>query len=206
MTARVAVTAGPHDVGFTFRERPSQQQDVWQPSLRDSQEIHIDRRPAAAEDGRRRGSVQRDAASATTPSRERIFVCRPTAAADEPRARNRILLNAGAARLPASGHGRGRRGAAGLLYAGARARRRPSTPASAPASRASWRARRSSIASSAIRPALRPGAARRVSDVELASRLSFFLWSSIPDDAAARPGRRRSAACSRACSPPKCGA
>ena len=27
-----------------------------------------------------------------------------------------------------------------------------------------------------------PGAAHRISDVELASRLSFFLWSSIPDD------------------------
>src|SRR3984957_8128433 len=27
-----------------------------------------------------------------------------------------------------------------------------------------------------------PGAAYRISDVELASRLSFFLWSSIPDD------------------------
>jgi hypothetical protein len=37
-----------------------------------------------------------------------------------------------------------------------------------------------------------PGAAYRVSDVELASRLSFFLWSSIPDDellAAAIAGR-----------------
>ena len=29
---------------------------------------------------------------------------------------------------------------------------------------------------------LTPGAAYRLSDVELASRLSFFLWSSIPDD------------------------
>ncbi|MGH9785642.1 MAG: DUF1592 domain-containing protein, partial [Terriglobia bacterium] len=28
----------------------------------------------------------------------------------------------------------------------------------------------------------RPGAAYRISDLELASRLSFFLWSSIPDD------------------------
>jgi mono/diheme cytochrome c family protein len=28
-----------------------------------------------------------------------------------------------------------------------------------------------------------PGAVHRISDVELASRLSFFLWSSIPDDA-----------------------
>ncbi len=30
---------------------------------------------------------------------------------------------------------------------------------------------------------LKPGATYRVSDLELASRLSFFLWSSIPDDA-----------------------
>jgi hypothetical protein len=31
-------------------------------------------------------------------------------------------------------------------------------------------------------PGAAPGSAHRVSDVELASRLSFFLWSSIPDD------------------------
>src|SRR6185295_10177663 len=29
---------------------------------------------------------------------------------------------------------------------------------------------------------LAPGRSYRISDVELASRLSFFLWSSIPDD------------------------
>src|SRR5204862_7012294 len=29
---------------------------------------------------------------------------------------------------------------------------------------------------------LRPGATYRISNLELASRLSFFLWSSIPDD------------------------
>jgi hypothetical protein len=29
---------------------------------------------------------------------------------------------------------------------------------------------------------LRPGTAQRISDLELASRLSFFLWSSLPDD------------------------
>ncbi len=39
----------------------------------------------------------------------------------------------------------------------------------------------------------RAGAGRvyRISDVELASRLSFFLWSSIPDDDAARRWRQR---------------
>src|SRR5690606_34090040 len=29
---------------------------------------------------------------------------------------------------------------------------------------------------------LAPGTPHRISDLELASRLSFFLWSSIPDD------------------------
>ena len=33
-----------------------------------------------------------------------------------------------------------------------------------------------------IRANAAPGSVYRVSDVELASRLSFFLWSSIPDD------------------------
>jgi hypothetical protein len=31
-------------------------------------------------------------------------------------------------------------------------------------------------------PRVQPGTAYRISDIELASRLSFFLWSSIPDD------------------------
>jgi len=41
-------------------------------------------------------------------------------------------------------------------------------------------------------PKIAPGAVYRISDIELASRLSFFLWSSIPDDAllnAAEQGR-----------------
>ncbi len=46
----------------------------------------------------------------------------------------------------------------------------------------SWRAPTSCSASSAIRTRSRPGAAYRLGDIELASRLSFFLWSSIPDD------------------------
>jgi len=41
LSGKVFVTAGPHDVGFTWRERPGQRQDVWQPALRDSQEVHM---------------------------------------------------------------------------------------------------------------------------------------------------------------------
>src|SRR5262249_7366965 len=43
-------------------------------------------------------------------------------------------------------------------------------------------------------PNTRPGSVVRVSDLDLASRLSFFLWSSIPDDEllkAAESGRVR---------------
>ena len=43
----------------------------------------------------------------------------------------------------------------------------------------SWRARTSSTAP---KPANATGGIRTLSDLELASRLSFFLWSSIPDD------------------------
>ena len=46
----------------------------------------------------------------------------------------------------------------------------------------SWRTRSSSSASSRRRPASRPTTPYRISDTELASRLSFFLWSTIPDD------------------------
>ena len=40
----------------------------------------------------------------------------------------------------------------------------------------------------------------RISDYELASRLSYFLWSSMPDDELFQRGRRRSVCASPACS------
>ena len=41
MTGKVFVTAGPHEVGYTWKERPARRQDVWQPAQRDSQEVHM---------------------------------------------------------------------------------------------------------------------------------------------------------------------
>ena len=58
----------------------------------------------------------------------------------------------------------------------------------------------------AIRATLRAGAAHTVSDVELASRLSFFLWSSIPDEKLLNAGQRRPASRARACSTRRCAA
>ena len=46
-------------------------------------------------------------------------------------------------------------------------------------------------------PALAAGAAYRISDLELASRLSFFLWSTRPGRPALEPGHARQAAGSR---------
>jgi len=37
---RIPITAGPHEVGFTFIDRPAAEQNAWQPVLRDSLEAH----------------------------------------------------------------------------------------------------------------------------------------------------------------------
>ena len=78
MTGRVRVTAGPHDVGFTWKERPFQLQDVWEPARRDSQEVHmiggLPKLRTVSIDGpyNVRGVGE-------GPSRERLFVCHPAA-------------------------------------------------------------------------------------------------------------------------------
>ena len=51
-----------------------------------------------------------------------------------------------------------------------------------------------------------PQTAYRLSDLELASRLSFFLWSSIPDDELLRGGDRRASCGIRRCWSSRCGA
>jgi len=113
------------------------------------------------------------------PSRARIFVCRPETASQEDSCARRILAN--------------------LAH---RAFRRPITAADIDPLLTFYQSGRTSSdfdagIENALRallvspeflfrieraPASAPGGVYRVSDVELASRLSFFLWSSIPDD------------------------
>jgi hypothetical protein len=179
MTATVRVTAGPHDVGFTFKERQTQRQDVWVPAQRDSQEIHFTGGEPKLKTVGIEGPYKVTGVSAT-PSRERLFLCTPKTAAEETACANRILLNVAK-----------------------RAFRRPVTAADIEAPLEFYNRARSSgepfdagiragLARILVSPyflyrierdpaGLRAGASRRVSDVELASRLSFFLWSSIPD-------------------------
>ena len=182
MTARVTVTAGPHDIGFTFKERPSQPQDVWQPSARDSQEIHfIGGLPKLKTVGIE-GPYNVTGVS-STPSRERLFVCTPpngAAPAAQTACAQRVLSNlskrayrrpvtAEDLNAPMAFYADARR-AGGSFDAGIRAgvARILASP------NFTYRIERD-------RPGAKAGTAHPVSDVELASRLSFFLWSSIPD-------------------------
>src|SRR6266702_735245 len=102
---RVKVTAGPHDVGFTWRERPAQRQDVWEPALRDSQEIHMVGGMPKIRTAIIEGPYNVTGVSAT-PSRDRIFVCRPASAAalgdrpEEKGSRNDVPQQSGAKREP----------------------------------------------------------------------------------------------------------
>ena len=211
MTARVRITAGPHDIGFTFRERRSQAQDVWQPALRDSQEIHMTGGLPKLKTVGIEGPYNVTGVG-TTPSRERVFVCRPDTPASSPRAAavvGRVLSD------PPTGNAQPPRSSAGtvsdtacanriLTTLARRAFRRPVTADDLEAPLAFYttarqrgdsfdqgiRAGLARILSSPLflyrierDPAgVRPGSIRKVTDVELASRLSFFLWSSIPDD------------------------
>jgi len=171
---RFRVPAGPHSVAITFLERS---QALSEAPLRPP--------------GRSRGELP-SVVSATitgpfnatgpgdTPSRRRLFVCRPAGAADESSCADRILTT--------------------LLR---RAYRRDVTADDLrPLRRFYDEGRAERDFDYGIQRALErvlvspqflfrieqdpanaaPGTVYAISDVELASRLSFFLWSSIPDD------------------------
>ena len=105
----------------------------------------------------------------------------PRARARRAGLRDEDSVHAGAPRVSPAGHRRRRPDAAGVLRArprrGQLRRRHPRRRSSVCSS-----ARTSCSGSRPIRRGVAPGAAYRLPDVELASRLSFFLWSSIPDD------------------------
>src|SRR5687768_15781886 len=177
---RVPVRAGPHAVGVAFLKKPS----LLLESARQPYEAHFN--------SYRHPRVQPaiysisiigpygTTAPGDTPGRRRIFTSRPSGADDEERAARQILST--------------------LIR---RAYRRPIAEEDVRGPLALYRQARADggfeagieMALSAVLvsphflfrveqdPAgLPPDTVYRVSDVDLASRLSFFLWSSIPDD------------------------
>ena len=182
LTVRLRVAAGPHRIGATFVEKSAAMRPgLLQPFLRTTFELqnytgqpHIE---AVVVTG-----PFNETGPGDTPSRRRIFACRPDSAAvssEEPCAR-RILsaVATRAYRRPLTApdlstlmtfYQLGRNG--GSFDSGIEMglRRILASPDFV------LRIERDDPASSA-------GSLHRVNDLELASRLSFFLWSTLPDE------------------------
>jgi mono/diheme cytochrome c family protein len=173
---KLPIKAGPHAVAVTFvRKPPPGADDVWEIFAANSgvQSVAITGPLAPTGVG-------------DTPSRQRIFVCQPSSASDEEACAERILSTVArrAFRQPVKDsdirtlveffqEGRKNGGFdAGIEQGLARVLVDP---------RFVFRLEREPLDSARGRP-LQAGAVYRITDLELASRLSFFLWSSIPDD------------------------
>jgi mono/diheme cytochrome c family protein len=177
---RIPVQAGPHAIGVAFVKKPS----LLIETARQPYQAHFNyyRHPRVQPAIYSLSIVgPYDATTpGDSPSRRRLFVSRPATAAREPRAARQILTS--------------------LMT---RAYRRPIAEADLRGPLALYEKGRADggfdagieMALSAVLvsphflfrvepdpPGLAPNTPYRVSDLELASRLSFFLWSSIPDD------------------------
>jgi mono/diheme cytochrome c family protein len=178
---RIVVKAGPHDVGVAFLKKSSAPTlDLLQPFLRERIDpitpVGIPELDKVTIEGPFNVTGPGD-----SPSRRRLFVCRPAPGSDE---------------LPCA--------KTTLSTLGRRAYRRPVTDAEMARLTGFYQSERSRGGSfdrgieSALAfmlvspqflfrfepdpPDAAPDSVYRISDLELASRLSFFIWSSIPDD------------------------
>jgi mono/diheme cytochrome c family protein len=183
LSIRIPVTAGPHDVTVAFLKedysQPDAPADLRRPWIKSYVRYDLTGPLPYVENVQIQGPYN-VGGPGDTPSRRQIFVCRPATPADESRCARTIVSNLAR-----------------------RAYRRPVTDADInPLLPFYEQGRVDNGFDGGIEMALRVllvnpeflfrierGAAgsgkdqlARVSDVELASRLSFFLWSSIPDD------------------------
>ena len=182
LNARVAVKAGPHLVGVSFVARPTKLEGVKQrpESVTSVQNYENPYGNPAVESVTIDGPYNAAGASDTR-SRRRLLICQPASGGDEESCARRILsvVARRAYRRPVTAvevealldffrTGRRTDGTfdAGIEFALERVLVDPSFL---------FRVERDP-------PRVEAGAPYRISDLELASRLSFFLWSSIPDD------------------------
>jgi hypothetical protein len=193
LKVRVPVTAGPHDIAVTFVSDSSSLLEVPRQPLLSRFNERRHPRTAPALDQVSISGPYAAKGTADTPSRRRIFVCRPDAADQdkEIECAKTILstLMRRAYRRPITKSdvdgplAQYREGRAGGLPAGAQGAKVGDFEAgigralSAVLINPEFLFRVEADPKNAA-----AGSAYRVSDLELASRLSFFLWSSIPDD------------------------
>jgi mono/diheme cytochrome c family protein len=177
---RIPVPAGPHAIGATFLQKTSALQETERQPY--DAHFNMDRHPRiqpAVYSVSISGPFDAGGAG-DTPSRRRIFVCRPAAPSAEERCASTILSTLARRayrrsvtdedlRVPLQFYKEARAG--GDFETGIEMALR----AILTSTEFLFRIERD--------PAdAKPNQNYRVSDVELASRLSFFLWSSIPDD------------------------
>jgi len=180
LLAKVSIKAGPHTVGVAFIEKTSAQPDgVMQPYLRSTVDP-LEQRGVPLIDNVSIGGPFDATGPGDTPSRRVIFVCRPQASAEEVPCAKRIIANLArrAYRKPVSDGEMER-----LLGFYQQGRNAGNFDQGIESSLRFMLTDPKFVFRFEHDPAnVAAGAAYRVSDLELASRLSFFLWSSLPDD------------------------
>lgn len=180
LKARIAVTAGPHDLGVTFLRNPPDLLETKRQPYQAHWNLHRHPRPSPAIFQVTITGPYNAKGHGTTPSRRRILSRQPSGPSDEEACAKKLLAD--------------------LLR---RAYRRPVTQANLEKAMKFYRQGRKdgdfdagiemALSAILVNPQflfrveqepkdLAPKTAYRVSDIDLASRLSFFLWSTIPDE------------------------
>jgi len=180
LKVRIPVAAGPHQLGVTFLKNPSELLETKRQPYNAHFNMHRHPRLGPAIYQISINGPYESKGPGDTPSRRRIFVCRPTKPDEEESCAERILST--------------------LMR---RAYRRPITSTDLERPMEFYRNTRAeegfetgieaALSAVLISPeflfrvehdpaAVAPNTAYRISDLNLASRISFFLWSSIPDD------------------------
>ena len=180
LTLRLSATSGPHDLGVTFVKNPSSLLETARQPYNAHFNMHRHPRlsPAVYQvsiTGPFGAKGPRD-----TPSRRRLFIARPTSPGDEEACAKQILsaLMRRAYRRPVGDADLDR-----VLPLYRTARREADFDAGIEAAVSAVLVGREFLFRvERDPPGIAPHTTYRVNDLELASRLSFFLWSSIPDD------------------------
>jgi hypothetical protein len=180
LKARIKMAAGPHDLGVTFVQNPQSLLETRRQPYQAHFNLHRHPRVSPAVYQVSVTGPYNARGHGTTPSRRRIFPREPAGPGDEEACARKDL--------------------SALLR---RAYRRPVTGADLDKAMRFYRQGRKdgdfdsgmemAVSAVLVNPqflfrveqepkGLAPKTAYRVTDVDLASRLSFFLWSSIPDD------------------------
>jgi mono/diheme cytochrome c family protein len=180
LKARLSVTAGPHDLGVTFLKEPADLQETLRQPYNAHFNMHRHPRLSPAVYQVTITGPFNDNGPGDTPSRRRLFVARPKSPDEEEPCARKVLgaVMRWAYRRPVNEADIGR-----IFPFYREARRGADFDAGIEAALSAVLVSREFLFRiERDPPGLKPGEAYRVGDLDLASRLSFFLWSSIPDD------------------------